>query len=143
MPNDTRTTSTRTPLAPMVSTILALMAVGLLTACATTPPDPALLDPAEEALELAEQAGAPVRASLELDEARGYYEEATQALAADDLAAVARWVELAEVQARLAIIRSQGAQAREALAEKRTDYEELRDELRSMFGDEIQVEETP
>lgn len=139
MPNDPRTTSARTPLAK----IAALLAVGLLSACATTPPDPALLDPAEEALELAEQAGAPVRASLELDEARSYYENATEALAAEDLAAVARWVELAEVQARLAIIRSQGAQAREALAEKRSDYEELRDELRSLFGDELQVEDTP
>ena len=54
----------------------------LLTACATTPPDPALLQPAEEALALAEQAGAPVHASLELDEARGYYENANEALAA-------------------------------------------------------------
>ncbi len=120
-----------------------LLMVAALVGCATSPPDPALLRPAEDALALAEQAGASSRAPLELEEARGYYENATAALAAEEPAAVARWVELAEVQARLAIVRSQGAAARDRLAERRSEYEVLRDELVDVFGDELRVEDTP
>ena len=136
MPND-----------PMMSALArfgAAVLLGLaLAGCATTAPDPALLRPAEDALALAEQAGARSRAPLELEEARGYYENATEALAAEEPTAVARWVELAEVQARLAIVRSQGAEARDRLAERRSEYEALRDELIDVFGDELQVEDTP
>ncbi|MBY6205206.1 DUF4398 domain-containing protein [Halomonas denitrificans] len=136
MPND-----------PMMSVLArsgAVVLLGLaLAGCATTPPDPALLRPAEDALALAEQAGARSRAPLELEEARGYYENATEALAAEEPSAVARWVELAEVQARLAIVRSQGAEARDRLAERRSEYEALRDELIDVFGDELQLEDTP
>lgn len=136
MPND-----------PMISAPARCGALLLLAAalagCATTPPDPALLRPAEDALALAEQAGASSRAPLELEEARGYYENATEALAAEEPSAAARWVELAEVQARLAIVRSQGAEARDRLAERRSEYEALRDELVDVFGDELRVEDTP
>ena len=47
------------------------------------------------------------------------------------------------MQARLAIVRSQGAEARDRLAERRSEYEALRDELVDVFGDELRVEDTP
>lgn len=125
--------------AALLSSLVAL----LLTACATTPPDPALLEPAEDALALAEQAGAVEHAPLELEEAREYYQQAVAALQAEDLAAVARHVEMTEVQARLAIVRSRGAEARELLAERRADYEALRDELVDIFGDRLRLEDGP
>ncbi|NKI35692.1 DUF4398 domain-containing protein [Wenzhouxiangella sp. XN79A] len=123
--------------------VLSLLAVLLLTACATTPPDPALLRPAEDALALAEQAGAVEHAPLELEEAREYYEQAVAALEAEELAAVTRHVEMTEVQARLAIVRSRGARARELLAERRAEYDSLRAELVDIYGERIQPEDTP
>lgn len=119
--------------------LLALFAVTLLAACATTPPDPALLRPAEDALALAEQAGAAEDASLELGEAREYYDRAVAALAAEDLNAVRREVEMAEIQARLAIVRTQGAQARDELADKRRELDALRAQLRDLYGDQIDL----
>ncbi len=125
--------------AVLLSTLLAL----LLTACATTPPDPALLRPAEDALALAEQAGAVEHAPLELEEAREYYEQAVTALEAEQLAALAHHVEMTEVQARLAIVRSRGAKARELLADRRADYEALRDDLVDIYGDRLRLEDLP
>lgn len=131
----------RPRVAKLPATLAAIGLAALLTACATTPPDPALLHPAEEALALAEQAGAVEHAPLELEEAREYYQQAVEALAAEDLARVGREVEMAEVQARLAIVRSRGAEARELLAQRRAEYTELRDELIDVFGDQLQLEE--
>lgn len=122
-----------------IAPALALVASALLTACATTPPDPVLLRPAEDALALAEQAGAAEHAPLELGEARELYETAVEALAAEELEQVRRSVEMAEVQARLAIVRTRGAQARERLADKRAEYDSLRAELRDAFGDELDL----
>lgn len=119
----------------------AAVLAALLSACATVPPDPALLRPAEEALALAEQAGAVEHAPLELEDAREYYQRAVDALAAEELDVVTRQVEMAEVQARLAIVRSRGAEARQVLAQRRADYAELRDELIEVFGDELHLEE--
>lgn len=123
--------------------LLSLLAALLLSACATTPPDPALLRPAEEALALAEQAGAVEHAPLELEEARDYYERSVAALEAEEFGAVTRNVEMAEVQARLAIVRTRGALARERLADRRGAYESLREELIDVFGDRLELEDSP
>lgn len=116
-----------------------LLSAALLGACATTPPDPALLVPAEEALSLAEDAGARTHAPLELADARELYAGARAALEAGDTELAARRVELAELQARLAIVRTRGERDRAELARKRIELNALRSELREIYGDELEL----
>lgn len=132
MPNDTRTL-------PLLAAPGMLLCAALLGACATTPPDPALLVPAEEAVQLAEEAGARTHAPLELADARELLADARLALDADEPEQAARLVELAELQARLAIVRTRGERDRAELARKREALDTLKSELREVYGDELEL----
>ena len=121
----------------------ALLLCTVLIGCASTPPDPALLIPADEAIGLAEDAGARIHAPLELDEAIELRDAAQSLMDEDETEAAVRQVEQAVLKARLATVRTRGALARQELAEQRATLEMLEEDLRAAFGDAIDLGEQP
>lgn len=129
------------PIDLQIPRLSALLAVLMLAGCATTPADPDILLEADDAIELAQRSGARDHAPLELDEAIELRNEAAARLEADEADEAIRMAERAATQARLAIVRADGARARGELERKRQDLERLRNELRQAFGDAIDVGE--
>ena len=124
-----------------LKSLVAVLALSTLAACATTPADPDILLEADDAIELAQRTGARDHAPLELDEALELRAQAASRIEADEAAEATRLAERAAMQARLAIIRAEGARARNELDRKREDLERLRNELRESFGDAIDAGE--
>ena len=120
----------------------AVMLSALLTlaGCVTTPTDPNLLLEADDAIALAEKTDARDHAPLELDEALELRQQAAAMIEEDEAATAVRLAERAALQARLAIVRAEGAQARSELERKRQALNELESELREAFGDAIELE---
>ena len=116
-----------------------IAATVVLSGCATTDADPEILLEADDAIALAQRAGASDHAPLELDEAMELRAEAAQAVSEDEPVEAGRMVQRAAQQARLAIVRAEGARARAELERKRAELEALRDELRDAFGDRIDM----
>jgi len=117
----------------------ALAAALTVSGCATTPADPDLLLEADDSIELAQKADARDHAPLELDEALELRERAAELIELDEADEAARMAERAAAQARLAIVRAEGARARNELESKRTALENLRAELRETFGAAIDL----
>lgn len=124
-----------------LKSLVAVLALSMLAACATTPADPDILLEADDAIELAQRTGARDHAPLELDEALELRAQAASRIEADEAAEATRLAERAAMQARLAIVRAEGARARNELDRKREDLERLRNELRDSFGDAIDAGE--
>jgi hypothetical protein len=120
------------------SLIAALALLGA-AGCATTEADPDLLLEADDAIALAERAGARDHAPLELNRALELRDAAQVAITDDDPIRAARLVQRAALQARLAIVRAEGGRARAELDEKRDELSQLRSELRDAFGDAIEI----
>lgn len=118
---------------------LAVAGVWLLmvAACATTPPDPRVLDNAEQAVSRAETAGGAEHAPLELRLANRRLDEARQAIIDGDAQAARHRADEAEIEAQLALARTQAALARRALAERREVLEALQQELVELYGPEV------
>lgn len=118
---------------------LAVAGVWLLmvAACATTPPDPRVLDNAEQAISRAETAGGAEHAPLELRLANRRLDEARQAIVDGDAQAARHRADEAEIEAQLALARTQAALARRALAERREVLEALQQELVELYGPEV------
>lgn len=115
----------------------AAAALVLLAACATTPPDPRLLDNAEQAIETAREAGAEDYAPLELRFAQERLEAARFQLDNDQAGPARRLADEAEIEAQLALARSRAAQARADLSQRQRELERLRTDLVEAFGDEV------
>ncbi|MFW5816822.1 MAG: DUF4398 domain-containing protein [Wenzhouxiangella sp.] len=115
----------------------AAAALVLLAACATTPPDPRLLDNAEQAIETAREADAEEYAPLELRFARERLEAARFQLDNDQAGPARRLADEAEIEAQLALARSRAAQVRADLAQRQRELERLRADLVEAFGDEV------
>ena len=109
----------------------------MLTACATTPPDPRLLDNAEKAIRTAQGAGAEEYAPLELRFARERLEAARFQLDNNQAEPARRLADEAEIEAQLALARSRAAQARADLAQRQQELEALRGDLVEAFGEEV------
>lgn len=118
---------------------LAVAGVWLLmvAACATTPPDPRVLDNAEQAISRAERAGGAEHAPLELRLANRRLDEARQAIADGDAQAARHRADEAEIEAQLALARTQAALARRVLAERREALEALQQDLVELYGPEV------
>jgi F0F1-type ATP synthase membrane subunit b/b' len=118
---------------------LAVAGVWLLmvAACATTPPDPRVLDNAEQAISRAERAGGAEHAPLELRLANRRLDEARQAIVDGDAQAARHRADEAEIEAQLALARTQAALARRVLAERREALEALQQELVELYGPEV------
>lgn len=118
--------------------ILAALALLSLAACATTPPpDPRLLANAENALNQAEQAGAAEFAPLELRFARERLNAARLQLEAGRTIEARRIADEAEIEAQLALARTNAAQTRAELAQRQRALERLRADLVDAFGVEV------
>lgn len=116
-------------------TVAALLV--LLAACATTPPDPRLLDNAEQAIESAREAGAEEYAPLELRFAEERLDAARFQFENDQQAPARRLADEAEIEAQLALARTRAARARADLAQRQRELESLRQDLVEAFGDEV------
>lgn len=116
-------------------TVAALLV--LLAACATTPPDPRLLDNAEQAIESAREAGAEEYAPLELRFAEERLDAARFQFENDQSAPARRLADEAEIEAQLALARTRAARARADLAQRQRELESLRRDLVEAFGDEV------
>lgn len=121
----------------------SLLALLVMVGCATTPADPDLLLEADDAIELAQRSGARDYAPLELDEALDLRRQAAAMIEADEAGPAARLAERAALQARLAIVRAEGARARSDLEHKRSALVQLEAELRDAFGDAIDAGDEP
>lgn len=117
--------------------MLAVASLLTLAACATTPPDPRLLENAETAVLQAEQAGAAEYAPLELRFARERLESARTQMQAGRTAETRRLADEAEIEAQLALARTRAAQTRADLAQRQRALERLRSDLVDAFGVEV------
>jgi hypothetical protein len=109
----------------------------LMAACATTPPDPALLENAREAIAQAESANAEEYAPIELRYARERLDAAERALEMDQPEEVRRLAEQSEVEAQLALARTRAALARAELQREQRELEQVRSDLAEVFGEEV------
>lgn len=116
---------------------LSLIALLVLAGCASTPVDPDILLEPDDAIALAQRAGARDHAPLELDQAIELRHRAAESIAADKEGEAVQLAARAAMQARLAIVRAEGARARSELERKRQDLARLQTELREVFGDAI------
>jgi hypothetical protein len=113
------------------------MAIALAAGCATMPPDPTILDNARLAINQAREAGANEYAPLELRFARERLAAAEFEIERGEGAAARQLADEAEIEARLALARTQAALTRGELAERQRDLEQLRADLVEAFGEEV------
>jgi hypothetical protein len=113
------------------------MAIVMAAGCATIPPDPTMLDNARSAINQAREAGANEYAPLELRFARERLTSAEFEIERGEGAAARQLADEAEIEARLALARTQAALTRGELAERQRDLEQLRADLVEAFGDEV------
>lgn len=114
-----------------------LMIVLLIGACATTPPDPSILDNARKAIEQAEAAEAEKYSPLELRFARERVSAARIALEDEREEDARRLADQAEIEAQLALSRTRAALARAELARKERELEQIREDLVEVFGEGV------
>lgn len=113
--------------------VVTLLLVG---ACATTPPDPSLLDNARTAITQAREAGAEEYSPLELRFALERVTAAERALEDERYDDVRRLADQAVVEAQLALARTRAAITRAELAEKERELDQIRTDLTDVFGEE-------
>ncbi|MCC5866784.1 MAG: DUF4398 domain-containing protein [Wenzhouxiangella sp.] len=117
-------------------TVLLALAALLAAACATMPPDPRVLDNARNAIGQAEAAGASEYAPLELRFARERLNSARFEIERNNAAAARRLADEAEIEAQLALARTQAALTRADLAQRERNLEQLKADLVEAFGRE-------
>lgn len=132
-PYENTSISAMKPIRPIlfVSLILAL------SSCATLPPDPTLLNNARAAISQAELTGAQEYSPLELRFARERLDAAIEALELDDVEQARRLADGAEIEAQLAMARTQAALARAELADKQRALDELKADLVEAYGEGV------
>ncbi len=116
---------------------LGILAGLAMAGCATMPPDPTVLDNARSAITRADDAGASEYAPLELRFARERLEQAEAALEDGNGDRIRRLADEAEIEAQLALARTQAALTRADLAQRQRDLDELKADLIEAFGEEM------
>ncbi len=117
--------------------ILTLIVAALLNACATLPPDFSLLDNALSAIDQAESAGANEYSPLELRFARERLKAAEIALTENQGDLARRLADESEIEAQLALARTQAALTRANLADQQRALDELKNDLVEAFGEGV------
>lgn len=117
--------------------ILITALITVLSSCATLPPDPTLLNNARAAISQAELIGAQEYSPLELRFARERLDAAIEALELDDVEQARRLADGAEIEAQLAMARTQAALARAELADKQRALDELKADLIEAYGEGV------
>ena len=108
---------------------VTLVAISWLAGCASTPPPRGLLDGAERAIADAREAQAEDHAAVDLGRAHERLAAARGAMAERDYPLAAQYAQQAEVDARLAQVRSQSATGRAQIQQRTQDNARLRREL--------------
>jgi len=117
--------------------ILSLTAAALMAGCASMPPDYSLLDNARSAIGQATDAGASEYSPLELRFAREKLEAAELALSEDQGDLARRLADESEIEAQLALARTQAALTRAELADHQRALDELKTDLAEAFGEGV------
>lgn len=117
--------------------ILSLTAAALMAGCASMPPDYSLLDNARSAIEQATDAGASEYSPLELRFASEKLEAAELALSDDQGDLARRLADESEIEAQLALARTQAALTRAELADHQRALDELKTDLVEAFGEGV------
>lgn len=125
------------PMMNMTRLLAGTALLALVAACATTPPDPSMLDNARDAIAQAEGANAGEYAPIELRYARERLQQAGQALENDRPDDARRLAEQAEIEAQLALARTRAALARAELQRKQEQLEQVRADLVEVFGEGV------
>lgn len=115
----------------------AVLVLLLVSACATTPPDPNLLNNAQVAITRATQAGGDVHAPLELRLANRRLVMAEEQIAEGNIAGARHLADQAQIEAELAFARTRAALARAELQAKREAFEALQANLVEAYGEEV------
>ncbi len=106
----------------------------ILVACTTVKPDPAVIDTAETALEVAEAAGGDEFAPVEMRFAREKLASALKGMEKEKYVVAIYLMEESEINSVLATEKSRTAKSRRQVNELRRSNEELETSLRSTFG---------
>ena len=117
--------------------ILIIFICLALFACATTHPDPAILETAEKTIQAAEAAGGNDFAPVEMRFAREKLASARIGMEKQKYEVAIYLMEEAEINAELAIEKSRTARSRRQVNELRKSNEELAESMRATFGDEF------
>lgn len=117
--------------------LVALGLIFIIAACATTPPDPSILQNAQTAINRAETAGGNDHAPLELRLAARRLALAQEELDGGNIKGARHLADQAEIEAQLALARTRAALMRLDLEAKRQEYEALKAELIELYGEEV------
>lgn len=121
----------------LMRSLIALGLMLLISACATTPPDPKILDNAQAAITRAQSAGGTEHAPLELRLASRRLALAQEELDKGNTKGARHLADQAEIEAQLALARTRAALMRLSLENKRAEYEALKAELIELYGEEV------
>lgn len=117
--------------------LIALGLIMIISACATTPPDPRTLENAQTAITRAQTAGGTEHAPLELRLASRRLALAQEELDGGNIKGARHLADQAEIEAQLALARTRAALMRLNLEAKREEYEALKAELVELYGEEV------
>ncbi|HEY7905302.1 MAG TPA: DUF4398 domain-containing protein [Wenzhouxiangella sp.] len=117
--------------------LAVVLTVLLISACATTPPDPDLLNNAQAAIARANQAGGETHAPLELRLASRRLAMAQEQIDQGNIAGARHLADQAQIEAELAFARTRAALARGDLEAKRQAFEALQADLVELYGEEV------
>ena len=120
---------------------LTIAWVVLLSACATTPPDPSLLANAQAAITRASQAGGDIHAPLELRLANRRLAMAQEQMDQGNIQGARHLADQAQIEAELAFARTRAELARTDLEAKREAFATLQANLVELYGEEVLSEE--
>ena len=135
------TLSRRVPKSRGYRHTLTIAVVVLLSACATTPPDPSLLANAQAAITRASQAGGDVHAPLEIRLATRRLTMAQEQMDQGNILGARHLADQAQIEAELAFARTRAALARADLETRREAFETLQANLVELYGEEVLSEE--
>src|SRR5690625_3987948 len=117
-----------------VRPLVIMVAAVLTVAWATPPPDPSMLNGARKPIDPADSPYAPEYAPSRLPLARARPQAPGTALADATPQEARRLGERAELEAQLALVRTQAALARAELQDKQEELDQIRSDLISVFG---------
>jgi hypothetical protein len=118
--------------------LLFLLPLFLLAACASSQPGPEVIIPAEQAIAIAEQAGAEELAPVELRFAREKLDFARLGMEKRKYDVALYLAEESEINSELAIEKSRTAKLRRKVNELRRANEVLREELEANYGESFE-----
>ena len=123
----------------MRNTLFILTTALILGGCAVSMPSDSSFTSAEQAIAQAENAGAEEHSPVELRFAREKLAEARYGMEVRDFDAATLLIEQAEINAELALARTQAALQRQKVNDLQSSNDVLLEQLRETFGEEFDL----